>query len=66
MKMISSYRKPQRDLYHTGRWGANRQPSQLLPRARRRGASGGDRRRGVGRAHPVGYAPQLGAAGRDR
>jgi hypothetical protein len=34
----------------------------LLPRARRRGASGGGRRRGVGRAHPAGQTPQLGAA----
>jgi hypothetical protein len=31
-----------------------------------RGASGGDRRRGVGRAHPAGHAPQLGAAGNNR
>jgi hypothetical protein len=33
-------------------------PNGLLPRARRRGTSGGDRRRGVGRAHPAGHAPQ--------
>jgi hypothetical protein len=39
----------------------------LLPRARRRGASGGSRRRGFGREHPAGNAPgapQLDAAGR--
>jgi hypothetical protein len=36
-----------------------------LPRARRRGASGGGRRRGASRAHPAGHCPaQLGAAGR--
>jgi hypothetical protein len=37
----------------------------LLPRARRRCASGGGRRRGVDRAHLAGQTPQLGAAGRD-
>ena len=37
----------------------------LLPRPRQRCASGGGRRRGVGRAHPEGQTPQLGAAGRD-
>jgi hypothetical protein len=30
---------------------------QLLSRARRRGASGGGRRRGAGRAHPAGHTP---------
>ena len=41
-------------------------PNGLLTRARRRGTSGWDRWRGVGRAHPTGHAPQLGAAGRYR
>jgi hypothetical protein len=45
--MISSYRKPQ----------GGKLPNQLLPRTRRRGAAGGDRRRDAGRAHPAGHAP---------
>jgi hypothetical protein len=51
----------------TSRWG-DKLPNQLLTRARRRGASGGDRRGRVVRAHPAGHAPQLpqlGTAGRD-
>jgi hypothetical protein len=45
--------------------GPRAYPIALLPRARRRGAGGGGRRRGVDRAHPAGQTPPLGAAGRD-
>jgi hypothetical protein len=62
-EMISSYRKPQRRLLST-KWDSRSHagyrllyPFGLLPRARWRGASGGCRRRGAGRAHSAGHAP---------